>query len=41
MRDFSLRTFWKAESDWPVDLTKPEMVMMLLLARLIVPSGLT
>jgi hypothetical protein len=41
MSFFSLKTFWRAASPSPVDLTKPEMVTMEVLARLMVPSSLS
>jgi hypothetical protein len=37
----SRSTFWRAASPSPVDLTKPEMVMRLVLPRLMVPSSLS
>lgn len=41
MSFFSAKTFWIAASPCPVDLTNPEIVTILDLPRLIVPSGLT
>lgn len=41
MSPFSVRTFWRAASPCPEDLTNPEMVTSLDLAWLMVPSSLT
>ncbi len=41
MSFFSVNNFWMAASPCPLDLTKPEIVRILDLSKLIVPSALT